>query len=59
MNEEKRNRINTVYMVSFFLGGSLGSFLGSSAYSNFGWVGVCIFGISTQIIALIIHKITK
>ncbi|SHH84038.1 MFS transporter [Clostridium intestinale] len=59
MNEEKRNRINTVYMVSFFLGGSLGSFLGSSAYSNLGWVGVCIFGISTQIIALIIHKITK
>lgn len=59
MNEEKRNRINTVYMVSFFLGGSLGSFLGSSAYSNFGWVGVCIFGISTQIIALIIHRITK
>ncbi|ERK30640.1 MFS transporter [Clostridium intestinale] len=59
MNEEKRNRINTVYMVSFFLGGSLGSFLGSSAYSNFGWVGVCIFGIITQIIALIIHRITK
>ncbi|QLY81454.1 MFS transporter [Clostridium intestinale] len=59
MNEEKRNRINTVYMVSFFLGGSLGSFLGSSAYSNFGWVGVCIFGIITQIIALFIHRITK
>lgn len=59
MNEEKRNRINTVYMVSFFLGGSLGSFLGSSAYSNFGWFGVCIFGIITQIIALFIHRITK
>lgn len=59
MNEEKRNRINTVYMVSFFLGGSLGSFLGSSAYSNFGWAGVCIFGIITQIIALFIHRITK
>ncbi|WP_326513396.1 MFS transporter [Clostridium intestinale] len=59
MNEEKRNRINTVYMVSFFLGGSLGSFLGSSTYSNFGWVGVCIFGIITQIIALFIHRITQ
>lgn len=59
MNEEKRNRINTVYMVSFFLGGSLGSFLGSSAYSNFGWIGVCIFGIITQIIALFIHRLTK
>ncbi|WP_238906954.1 MFS transporter [Clostridium sp. YIM B02506] len=59
MNEEKRNRINTVYMVSFFLGGSLGSFLGSSAYSNFGWFGVCIFGIITQIIALFIHRLTK
>ena len=59
MNEDMRNRMNTIYMVSFFLGGSLGSFLGSSAYSHFGWYGVCIFGIITQIAAFIVHKVTK
>ncbi|ERI93944.1 transporter, major facilitator family protein [Clostridiales bacterium oral taxon 876 str. F0540] len=59
LNEEMRNRINTVYMVSFFLGGSLGSFLGSYSYSHFGWYGVCIFGIATQIVAFIVHKTAK
>lgn len=59
LNEEMRNRINTVYMVSFFLGGAFGSFLGSYSYLHFGWYGVCIFGIATQIIAVIVHKIAK
>jgi predicted MFS family arabinose efflux permease len=59
LDEKMRNRINTVYMVSFFLGGSLGSFLGSYCYSHFGWYGVCIFGISTQFIAVIVHKTSK
>lgn len=59
LNEEMRNRINTVYMVSFFLGGALGSFLGSYSYAHFGWYGVCIFGIATQFIAVIVHKTAK
>lgn len=59
LNEEMRNRINTVYMVSFFLGGALGSFLGSYSYAHFGWYGVCIFGITTQIIAVIVHRAAK
>lgn len=59
LNEETRNRLNTIYMVSFFLGGAFGSFLGSYSYSHFGWYGVCTFGIITQILALIIHKVSK
>ncbi|NOW88006.1 putative MFS family arabinose efflux permease [Clostridium beijerinckii] len=59
LNEETRNRLNTIYMVSFFLGGAFGSFLGSYSYSHFGWYGVCTFGIITQILALIIHKISQ
>lgn len=57
LNEETRNRLNTIYMVSFFLGGALGSFLGSYSYSHFGWYGVCAFGITTQIIAIILHNV--
>lgn len=56
LNEKTRNRLTTIYMVSFFLGGALGSFLGSYSYSLFGWYGVCTFGMATQIIAIILHK---
>lgn len=59
LNEKTRNRLNTIYMVSFFLGGALGSFLGPYSYSHFGWYGVCIFGIATQILAIILHKVEK
>lgn len=59
LNEKTRNRLNTIYMVSFFLGGALGSFLGSYSYSNFGWYGVCTFGISTQIIAVILYNVRR
>lgn len=57
LNEKTRNRLNTIYMVSFFLGGALGSFLGSYSYLHFGWYGVCTLGIVTQISAIILHKI--
>jgi predicted MFS family arabinose efflux permease len=56
LNEETRNRLNTIYMVSFFLGGALGSFLGTYSYSHLGWYGVCIFGLVTQIIVIILFK---
>ena len=59
LNEETRNRLTTIYMVSFFLGGAFGSFLGTYSYSHFGWYGVCIFGMATQIIAVILFKTGK
>jgi predicted MFS family arabinose efflux permease len=59
LNEKTRNRLTTIYMVSFFLGGAAGSFLGSYSYSHFGWYGVCVFGMATQIIAIILFKTGK
>ena len=56
LDGEVRNRLNTVYMVSYFAGGALGSFLSSICYSNMGWSGVCVLGLSTQIIAVIFHR---
>lgn len=41
---EARNRINTVYMVSYFLGGSLGTYLGATAWSILQWDGVFLVG---------------
>lgn len=53
LGDEARNRINMIYMVSFFLGGSLGSIAGSWFYSLLGWQGVCLFGLLTQGVSLI------
>lgn len=41
---EARSRLNTVYMVSYFLGGALGSALGVYAWTRAGWAGVCVAG---------------
>lgn len=42
---EARTRLNTIYMTSFFIGGTLGSVFGSFAWDAFGWNGVCAIGI--------------
>lgn len=42
---EARTRLNTIYMTFFFIGGTIGSSLGSIAWNKSGWSGVCISGI--------------
>jgi len=55
LSAEARNRINTIYMVSYFIGGSLGTLLVSSLWGNYHWMGVCITGIALSLIALVVH----
>ncbi len=49
---EARSRLNTVYMVSYFLGGALGSALGAAGWAMWGWKGVCIAGAAQGAAAL-------
>ncbi|WP_228446310.1 MFS transporter [Chryseobacterium sp. 18068] len=49
------NRLNTVYMVSYFIGGSLGTFFASLAWQYAQWKGVCFVGITMGLLALIAH----
>lgn len=44
LRPEARNRLNTVYMVTYFAGGATGAWLGSLAWSHWGWHGVCAVG---------------
>jgi predicted MFS family arabinose efflux permease len=44
LNASLRNRVNSVYMVIYFVGGACGSAIGSWAWSRFGWNGVCWCG---------------
>jgi predicted MFS family arabinose efflux permease len=46
LRPEIHNRLNTVYMVSFFIGGSAGSAAGGYAWSQWGWPGVCTVGLA-------------
>ncbi|GAB1452725.1 hypothetical protein MASR2M47_27810 [Draconibacterium sp.] len=61
-NPEARNRVNTIYMVGFFIGGAIGTTLGALAWANFGWTGVSILGlilsISIGVVQLIFRKKT-
>ena len=45
-----RSRLNSVYMTCYFIGGSLGTFLGALAWQLVGWWGVC--GFATAVLAL-------
>ncbi|MEU9034033.1 MFS transporter [Streptomyces sp. NPDC048352] len=41
LRPDARSRLNTAYMTSAYLGGTLGSWLGVRAYTGFGWGAVC------------------
>ncbi|GAB2886146.1 MFS transporter [Paraburkholderia jirisanensis] len=45
LKPEARSRINTVYMVCYFIGGALGSAVGVVVWPTFGWVGVSLAGL--------------
>jgi len=49
------NRLNTVYMVSYFIGGSLGTWLASVAWHYYQWGGVCFVGTAMGVLALTAH----
>jgi predicted MFS family arabinose efflux permease len=51
LRPEARNRVNTVYMICYFSGGSIGSLLGSYAWSRWEWHGVCGLGLLMMILA--------
>ena len=52
LRPEVRNRVNTVYMVAYFCGGSLGSFAGAWGYSAGGWNGYCYVAASFILVGL-------
>lgn len=58
-NPPERNRINTVYMVLYFSGGAIGTFVASKAWAHFQWTGVAITGFVFAALTLIAHLIWK
>ncbi|UIR57679.1 MFS transporter [Sphingobacterium sp. SRCM116780] len=55
LNLGANNRLNTVYMFSYFVGGSLGTFLASQAWKYYQWNGVIGIGIICTLLVLGAH----
>lgn len=51
---EARSRLNTVYIVSAFIGGTIGTALGTAAWTTAGWAGVCAAGVLIGVVALLL-----
>ena len=50
-----RSRLNTVYMVIYFSGAALGSWLSSLAWTRWGWNGVCVLALGFMALAVLRH----
>lgn len=52
---EAANRLNTVYMVSYFVGGSIGTLIAGRVWETHGWTGVVWAGTVIVILCLLVH----
>lgn len=55
LNIGASNRLNTVYMFSYFMGGSLETYLAAQGWKYWQWGGVVIVGLSFMLLALVAH----
>ncbi len=44
LRPDARSRINSAYMVCYFIGGAVGSLTAGVVYGGHGWAGVCVLG---------------
>lgn len=53
--EAAHSRLNTVYMVTYFAGGSVGSALGVWAWGRWRWTGVCVVALAAVALAIALY----
>jgi predicted MFS family arabinose efflux permease len=59
---EATNRVNTIFMTTFFIGASLGTFFSGIGWSMAGWTGVCLVGGGFALTSLLLsgyERLTK
>lgn len=56
---EASSRMNTIYMVTYFVGGSMGTFLAGTLWSLYGWTGTVASGLlmlAFSVLSILIHS---
>lgn len=53
------NRANTIFMTTYFIGGSVGTFCAGIGWETAGWLGVCIIGSIFALCSLAITVISR
>jgi predicted MFS family arabinose efflux permease len=59
---QARSRLNSVYMVSVFIGGAIGSSVGAYAWGRWGWNGTCAAGGTMTLAAFVVwamHRVAR
>lgn len=54
LRDDARSRLNTAYMVCFFVGGSVGSAVAGVVWTDAGWAGVCALGAAAGVTGLVL-----
>ena len=54
LRPEARNRLNAGYITCYFIGGALGSLLGTQLFQAFGWTGIVFAGLGIGALALLL-----
>ena len=52
LRPDARSRINSAYMVCYFIGGAIGSLAAGALYGTHGWAGVCLLGAGFGLLTL-------
>lgn len=55
LSDEARNRLNGLFMATFFGGGAIGSALGAWVYAHAGWGATALVGMAAPALALALH----
>lgn len=55
LKSEALGRLNTVYNVTRFLGGGIGSLIGNIAWVHWQWMGVCVMGGVLSLVAIAVQ----
>lgn len=59
LNQHASNRVNTIFMTTYFIGGSFGTFLSGAMWDHSRWIGTVFAGASLVVLSLFITLFSK
>ncbi|MEJ5865661.1 MFS transporter [Pseudomonas farsensis] len=59
LRPEARTRLNAGYITCYFIGGALGSLLGTQMFEGYGWDGIVVAGLAIGALALLVWMLAE